>query len=77
MTIVDLTGEQAAPTVQAPPPRTLRIGPTSIGSGATMGPISAVLPDTKLGAGTCIGGHSPAFAASSFRLPLAGTVRQS
>jgi non-ribosomal peptide synthetase-like protein len=38
--------------------RLLRIGPTSIGPGATMGPTSAVLPDTTLGAGSCIGGHS-------------------
>jgi non-ribosomal peptide synthetase-like protein len=38
--------------------RLLRIGPTSIGAGATMGPTSAVLPDTTLGAGACIGGHS-------------------
>ncbi len=38
--------------------RLLRIGPTSIGTGASMGPTSAVLPDTKLGANTCIGGHS-------------------
>ncbi len=38
--------------------RLLRIGPASLGAGATMGPTSAVLPDTKLGANTCIGGHS-------------------
>ncbi len=38
--------------------RLLRIGPTIVGAGATMGPTSAVLPDTTLGANTCIGGHS-------------------
>jgi non-ribosomal peptide synthetase-like protein len=38
--------------------RLLRIGPARIGAGATMGPTSAVLPDTTLGTGTCIGGHS-------------------
>jgi non-ribosomal peptide synthetase-like protein len=38
--------------------RLLRIGPARIGTGATMGPTSAVLPDTTLGASTCIGGHS-------------------
>jgi non-ribosomal peptide synthetase-like protein len=38
--------------------RLLRIGPTSIGAGATMGPTSAVLPDTAVGANSCIGGHS-------------------
>jgi non-ribosomal peptide synthetase-like protein len=38
--------------------RLLRIGPTSIGAGATMGPTSAVLPDTALGAHACIGPHS-------------------
>jgi hypothetical protein len=36
----------------------LNIGPTSIGAGATLGPAAAVLPDTKLGAGSCIEGHS-------------------
>jgi non-ribosomal peptide synthetase-like protein len=38
--------------------RLLRIGPTSIGAGATMGPTSAVLPHSRLGANACIGGHS-------------------
>ena len=38
--------------------RLLCIGPTSLGAGATMGPTSAVLPDTAVGANTCIGGHS-------------------
>jgi non-ribosomal peptide synthetase-like protein len=38
--------------------RLLRIGPTSVGVGATMGPTSAVLPDTRLGVNSCIGGHS-------------------
>jgi non-ribosomal peptide synthetase-like protein len=38
--------------------RLLNIGPTRIGPGATMGPTSAVLPDTTLGASSCIEGHS-------------------
>ncbi len=38
--------------------RLLRIGPARIGKGATMGPTSAVLPDTTLGTGARIGGHS-------------------
>jgi non-ribosomal peptide synthetase-like protein len=38
--------------------RLLNIGPTRIGPGATMGPTSAVLPDTTLGARSCIEGHS-------------------
>jgi non-ribosomal peptide synthetase-like protein len=38
--------------------RLLQIGPTSIGPGATMGPTSAVLPDTVLGVNTCVGGQS-------------------
>jgi non-ribosomal peptide synthetase-like protein len=38
--------------------RLLRIGPARIGAGATMGPTSAVLPDTTLGLNACIGGHS-------------------
>jgi non-ribosomal peptide synthetase-like protein len=38
--------------------RLLRIGPARIGAGATMGPTSAVLPDTTLGVNTWIGGHS-------------------
>jgi non-ribosomal peptide synthetase-like protein len=38
--------------------RLLRIGPTSIGAGATMGPTSAVLPETALGVGACIGPHA-------------------
>jgi non-ribosomal peptide synthetase-like protein len=38
--------------------RLLRIGPTTIGAGATMGPTSAVLPNTTLGANTRIDGHS-------------------
>jgi non-ribosomal peptide synthetase-like protein len=38
--------------------RLLSIGPTQIGAGATMGPTSAVLPDTRLGTNSRIGGHS-------------------
>jgi len=53
--------------------RLLRVGPASIGAGATMGPTSAVLPDTRLGANTCIGGHSVVL--SGERLPAAGRWR--
>ena len=38
--------------------RLLRIGPTRLGAGATLGPTAAVLPDTVVGAGTVVGGHS-------------------
>jgi non-ribosomal peptide synthetase-like protein len=38
--------------------RLLRIGPTRLGAGATLGPTAAVLPDTVLGARTVVGGHS-------------------
>jgi non-ribosomal peptide synthetase-like protein len=38
--------------------RLLRMGRARIGAGATMGPTSAVLPDTRLGLNACIGGHS-------------------
>ena len=38
--------------------RMLRIGPTRVGPGATLGPESAVLPDTIVGAGTRVGGRS-------------------
>jgi non-ribosomal peptide synthetase-like protein len=38
--------------------RLLRIGPTEMGEGATLGPVSAILPDTKLGAGCVVGGRS-------------------
>jgi len=38
--------------------RLLRIGPTRVGPGATLGPESAVLPDTIVGAGTRVGGRS-------------------
>jgi non-ribosomal peptide synthetase component F len=38
--------------------RLLRIGPTRLAAGATLGPTAVVLPDTKVGAGTCVCGHS-------------------
>ncbi len=38
--------------------RVLRIGPTEMGVGSTLGPVSAILPDTKLGAGCVVGGRS-------------------
>jgi non-ribosomal peptide synthetase-like protein len=38
--------------------RLMRTGPTHIGAGATLGPESAVLPDTALGAGTTVYGRS-------------------
>lgn len=53
--------------------RLLRVGPTSIGAGATMGPTSAVLPDTRVGANTCIGGHSVVL--SGEQLPAASRWR--
>jgi len=38
--------------------RLLRIGPTSMRAGSTLGPSSAVLPDTVVGAGTTVAAHS-------------------
>jgi non-ribosomal peptide synthetase-like protein len=38
--------------------RLMRTGPTHIGAGATLGPESAVLPDTTLGAGATVSGRS-------------------
>lgn len=38
--------------------RLLRIGPTQLAPGATLGPTAAVLPDTVVGAGTTVCGHS-------------------
>jgi non-ribosomal peptide synthetase-like protein len=38
--------------------RVLRIGPTHLEAGATMGPTAVVLPDTHLGVGTRVFGHS-------------------
>jgi non-ribosomal peptide synthetase-like protein len=38
--------------------RLMRIGPTDLGPGSTLGPVSAILPDTKLGAGTVVAGRS-------------------
>ncbi|MGA8337233.1 MAG: Pls/PosA family non-ribosomal peptide synthetase [Solirubrobacteraceae bacterium] len=38
--------------------RLLRIGPTRLDPGATLGPTAVVLPDTHLGAGTRVFGHS-------------------
>jgi non-ribosomal peptide synthetase-like protein len=38
--------------------RMLRIGPTRVGSGATLGPECAVLPDTVVGAHATVGGRS-------------------
>jgi non-ribosomal peptide synthetase-like protein len=38
--------------------RVMRIGPTELGPGATMGPGSAVLPDTVLGPGCVLGARS-------------------
>lgn len=38
--------------------RLMRIGPTAIGAGATIGPSSAVLPDTTVGAGCVLGARS-------------------
>ena len=38
--------------------RLLRIGPARLAPGATLGPAAAVLPDTTVGAGTVVCGHS-------------------
>jgi acetyltransferase-like isoleucine patch superfamily enzyme len=38
--------------------RLLRIGPATLGPGSTLGPSSAVLPDTEIGAGCSVGGRS-------------------
>jgi non-ribosomal peptide synthetase-like protein len=38
--------------------RLMRIGPTRLGPGSTLGPASALLPDTVLGAGVTVGGRS-------------------
>jgi len=38
--------------------RLLRIGPASLGPGSTLGPSSAMLPDTSIGAGCSVGGRS-------------------
>jgi non-ribosomal peptide synthetase-like protein len=38
--------------------RLMRLGPTRLEPGATLGPHSAVLPDTTLGAGCSVGGRS-------------------
>jgi non-ribosomal peptide synthetase-like protein len=38
--------------------RLLRIGPTRLESGATLGPLAAILPDTRVGAGTSIEGRA-------------------
>ena len=38
--------------------RLLRVGPTRLHEGATLGPKAAALPDTTIGAGTCLLGHA-------------------
>jgi non-ribosomal peptide synthetase-like protein len=38
--------------------RLLRIGPTHLDAGATLGPTAVVLPDTRVGTGTRVFGHS-------------------
>jgi non-ribosomal peptide synthetase-like protein len=38
--------------------RLMRIGPIRLGAGASVGPSTAVLPDTILGEGCCVGGRS-------------------
>ncbi|MHB8492116.1 MAG: amino acid adenylation protein, partial [Solirubrobacteraceae bacterium] len=38
--------------------RLMRIGPASLGAGATLGPSAAMLPDSKVGAGCSVGGRS-------------------
>ena len=38
--------------------RLMRIAPARMDAGSTLGPSSALLPDTRLGAGACVGGRS-------------------
>ena len=38
--------------------RLMRIGPATLGAGSTLGPSSAMLPDTTMGAGCAVGGRS-------------------
>jgi non-ribosomal peptide synthetase-like protein len=38
--------------------RLMRIAPAKMDAGSTLGPSSALLPDTRLGAGTCVGARS-------------------
>jgi non-ribosomal peptide synthetase-like protein len=38
--------------------RVMRVGPTDLGARSTLGPVSAILPETRLGAGCCVGGRS-------------------
>jgi non-ribosomal peptide synthetase-like protein len=38
--------------------RVMSIGPIHLGAGATVGPSSAILPDTVIGEGCCVGGRS-------------------
>jgi non-ribosomal peptide synthetase-like protein len=38
--------------------RLMRIGPATLGSGATLGPATAMLPDTAIGAQCHVGGRS-------------------
>jgi len=38
--------------------RLMRIGPATLGAGSTLGPATAVLPDTTIGAHCCVGGRS-------------------
>ncbi|MDE3069143.1 MAG: amino acid adenylation domain-containing protein [Acidobacteriota bacterium] len=38
--------------------RLMRIGPATLGAGATLGPSAAMLPDTKVGDGCSVGGRS-------------------
>jgi non-ribosomal peptide synthetase-like protein len=38
--------------------RLLRIGPASMGAGATLGPVSAMLPESSIGSRTSVGARS-------------------
>ena len=38
--------------------RLMRVAPARMDAGSTLGPSSALLPDTRLGAGACVGGRS-------------------
>ncbi len=57
--------------------RLMRIGPTRLGAGSTLGPSSALLPDTVLGDGAVVGGRSVVMRGEELpaRHPLARRAR--
>jgi len=56
--------------------RIMSIGPTDVGAAATVGPSSVVLPDTRLGDGSCVGGRSVLLRGEEIRHIHAGMVHQ-